>query len=80
MEEEVVRVLEEEYLLRLLDISGNGGELEEMYVGHIWTIIPHLPCDQVYSCNHFLLLHQSFYNLHYLSLVSFFELTMHTCG
>lgn len=40
----MVRVLEEEYLLLLLDISCDGGEMEKMYVGHIWTIGPHLPC------------------------------------
>ena len=43
MREKVVRVLEEEYLLLLLDISGDEGDLEKMYVGHIWTVGPNLP-------------------------------------
>lgn len=44
MKERVVRMLEEQYLFLVLDISGDGGELEKMYVGHIWTVGPHLPC------------------------------------
>ena len=47
MREKVVRVLEEEYLLHLLDISGDGGELAKMYVGQIWTVGPHLSCHHI---------------------------------
>lgn len=43
MKEKVVRVFRGEYLFLLLDISGDGGELEKRYVGLIWTVGPHLP-------------------------------------
>lgn len=43
MKENVVRVFQGDYLLLLIDIFGDGGELEEMYISNIWTIGPHLP-------------------------------------
>ena len=44
MKEKVVRMLGEEYLLPFMDISGDGGWAGKVYIGHIQTIGPHLPC------------------------------------
>ena len=44
MKEKVVRVLEEEYLLPFMDISGDGGCTGQVYIAHIWTVGPNLPC------------------------------------